>query len=404
MSATIPHLHLSDSTSSRSPDSQLKSVSETDVQKLKIHHQTHSREQGRMPRCRTLLPLQAMMEKSPKQPQFRGRQNNNADIFTQGREFLDFAEELRADRTIKPHSAVRRRAPTIDPAEERMGPVPSSGDTEDPLEHPTNSSNLVDEDYEDFPLAESNTPGPSGVLQPLATGSYPAPNSNSPRPTIAGDTTPADNIGNRAPAVPELAEEGTSTTEPTSTPDYAYDEVGGHSRYRRPYIASFDVGGTDLTREGPFNAIPTENPISNDSNDNAVPSFSNDDASFSNDNAVPSFSNDITTVVPDVIDAILNVGTPGNQNIVFENGNPNANQQVTGDESQQASEDTQLQSTGNDNGTRQAAGTNPTAGVPFTNDQAERQESSGVQINDATSLDTGVPLNITDEQLIQKMT
>ncbi|ROT63420.1 hypothetical protein C7M84_018696 [Penaeus vannamei] len=826
-----------------------------------------------------------------------------ADIFTQGREFLDFAEELRADRTIKPHSAVRRRAPTIDPAEERIGPVPSSGETEDPLEHPvrgafyglstdpatlnwlapysggfglreprkgdsgertekkiddaqTNSSNLVDEDYEDFPLAESNTLGvaspptllpedlqgltlaeyyakyfptaqdPQVFFNPLATGSYPAPNSNSPRPTIAGvrspeqygyfyqgqypqfnlganpydfalanfptgvpgqdgnayspnqtpqDTTPADNIGNRAPAVPELAEEGTSTTEPTSTPDYAYDEVGGVSydyqdssvpdyinggnqdyasdttfdsvypdydvqlesinnstglptinplvvddntetgpgdtfgsldadfgglrvngeadltqaatqrpdfpttgqgantsildtletvlsrnredfgfnsdvpdgenvRYDQgildaiiggevgeggpgpsgnipldydyttgdiapggiplpsvtevpvssssitpigseantnrssfsesadgnsasgldalgtgtsagvddprftnvpvdilvftaaptsgihipvtedPIIASFDVGGTDLTREGPFNAIPTENPISNgendgnisndnasgvlettttvpvfetttmsspvfetttvsspvfetitefspafettpsvpvfdtttvslppdlifpDSNDNAVPSFSNDDASFSNDNAVPSFSNDITTVVPDVTDAILNVGTPGNQNIVFggegqqdqnlqgfsgesqtntdiqgieeveqppsgnlafpqvptQNGNPNANQQVTGDESQQASEDTQLQSTGNDNGTRQAAGTNPTAGVPFTNDQAERQESSGVQINDATSLDTGVPLNITDEQIDTK--
>ncbi|XP_069972573.1 mucin-17 [Penaeus vannamei] len=1028
-----------------------KSVSETDVPEVENSSRNALKGTGtnaKMPHL--IASLQAMMEKSPKQPQDSEEDKNNngknenekeysggsrvgaeeflllfsnkspilpddgeyiiliprptelkfptdtrpsaettADIFTQGREFLDFAEELRADRTIKPHSAVRRRAPTIDPAEERMGPVPSSGDTEDPLEHPvrgafyglstdpatlnwlapysggfglreprkegdsgertekkiddaqTNSSNLVDEDYEDFPLAESNTLGvaspptllpedlqgltlaeyyakyfptaqdPQVFFNPLATGSYPAPNSNSPRPTIAGvrspeqygyfyqgqypqfnlganpydfalanfptgvpgqdgnayspnqtpqDTTPADNIGNRAPAVPELAEEGTSTTEPTSTPDYAYDEVGGVSydyqdssvpdyinggnqdyasdttfdsvypdydvqlesinnstglptinplvvddntetgpgdtfgsldadfgglrvngeadlseaatqrpdfpttgqgantsildtletvlsrnredfgfnsdvpdgenvRYDQgildaiiggevgegglgpsgnipldydyttgdiapggiplpsvtevpvssssitpigseantnrssfsesadgnsangldalgtdtsggvddprftnvpvdilvftaaptsgfqsdsngltpddniftsqtkrvtpesniftslasrftpesniftsqgnvftpgnafttelsvttpidssfiykknnfipednnftptysipvtedPIIASFDVGGTDLTREGPFNAIPTENPISNDendgnisndnasgvlettttvpvfettsspdfetttvsspvfetitefspafettpsvpvfdtttvslppdlifpdSNDNAVPSFSNDDASFSNDNAVPSFSNDITTVVPDVIDAILNVGTPGNQNIVFggegqqdqnlqgssdesqtntdiqgieeveqppsgnlafpqvstQNGNPNANQQVTGDESQQASEDTQLQSTGNDNGTRQAAGTSPTAGVPFTNDQAERQESSGVQINDATSLDTGGPLNITDEQIDTK--
>ncbi|XP_047479398.1 mucin-17-like [Penaeus chinensis] len=883
-----------------------------------------------------------------------------ADIFTQGREFLELADNLRPDGTIKPHSAVRRRAPAIDPAEERIGPIPSSGETEDLLEHPvrgafyglstdpgtlnwlapysggfglreprkedgsgertekkiddaqTNSSNLISDDYEDFPLSESNTIGvaspptllpedlqgptlaeyyakyfttaqdPQVFFNPLATGSYPAYNNISPRPTISGvrspeqygyfyqgqypqfnlgvrdtganpydfafanfptaafgqdsnayspnqtpqDTTPADNIGSRAPAFPESAEEvgglsydykdsfipdylnggnqdyssdttfdsvysdydvqlesninstGLSTTNPlaaegnigtgsgdtfggldanvaglrvnggadvtqnaTQRPDFPtvatsqegtntsfldtletvlsrnkedfdfnsdvpvgdnvrYDEglldaiISGEVRedgtdpsgnipldydysaeniapggiplppvtevpaslsfgtpgttistievdtdrssfsesadgnsasglntagtgtsgegedprftnvpvdilvftaaptsgfqpgsnsltpddniftsqtkrvtpesniftsiasrftpesniftsqgnvftpssnafttefsvttpidssfiYKKnnyipednnftpiynipvtedPIIASFDVVGTDLTREGPFNAIPTENPISNNNNDEnisqdnasgvfestttSVPVFETTTMSspvfettteslpaFETTTSVPvidtttlslppdlifpddddsadaSVSNGISTAVPDVLDAILHVGTPGNPNVVFggevqldqnlqgfsgesqtntdiqgneeveqtpsdnlsfpqvptQNESPAANQQVTVDESQQASDDTkqQLQRTENANETSQNASINQTADVPFTNEQAEREESSGVQISDATSLSAGVPLNTTAEQ------
>ncbi|XP_037802000.1 mucin-17-like [Penaeus monodon] len=450
-----------------------KSVSETgvpDIENSSLNSLKGTQMNAKMPHL--IASLQAMMDKSPKQPQdseedtnINGKNKNEkyystgnrigadeflllfsnkspilpddgeyiiliprptelkfptdsrpsaettADIFTQGREFLDFADELRTDKlradgTIKPHSAVRRRAPAIDPAEERIGPISSSGETEDPLEHPvggafyglstdpgtlnwlapysggfglreprkgdgsgertekkiddaqTNSSNLISNDYADFPLAESNTLGlvspptllpedlqsptlaeyyakyfstaqdPQVFFNPLATGSYPAYYNNSPRPTISGvrspeqfgyfyqgqypqfnlgvrgtganpydfalanfptaalgqdrnaynpnqtpqETTPADNIGNRAPPFPESVEEGTSTTEPNDTPDYAYDAVEGLSYdYKDSSIPDYLNGGNlDYSSDTAFDSVYSDYDVQLESNDNST--------------------------------------------------------------------------------------------------------------------------------------